>query len=164
MASHRRDRLVGLLKSRYGNSQTRLAAAAKLTKGRISQLLSDDEAFGEVAAKRLAKRLGLPADFFDVDMPSAIALLSEQALEIALVYDQASELEKRKVLAAMEIAGVYLVTDAAHSSAPKTEMVVFPRPVADRPPAHGDLLASDPQAPGRSADQPAKPTKRGKTK
>lgn len=41
----------------------------ELTKGRVTQLFDTDEAFGELAAKQLATRFGLGADFFLHDRP-----------------------------------------------------------------------------------------------
>jgi len=38
-----------------------------LSKGRVSQLFDKNERFGEVAARNLAKKLGLPLDFFERD-------------------------------------------------------------------------------------------------
>lgn len=63
----------------------------KLTKGRVSQLFNETQSFGELAAKTLAIRLGLPEDYFlvgeadsaqptDTDWPLSAFVTREQWL------------------------------------------------------------------------------------
>jgi hypothetical protein len=63
---HRKKRLELLIASPpYNGDRTAFIAKSKLTKGRISQLLDPKETFGELAAMRLAEKLGLPTRWFD---------------------------------------------------------------------------------------------------
>jgi SOS-response transcriptional repressor LexA len=62
MDQHRKRRLAHLIKSRYNDSQAELARDAKLTEGRITQLLDPDQPFGERAARSLVERLRLDDD------------------------------------------------------------------------------------------------------
>lgn len=50
----------------YGN-RAGLIAQTRLTRGRVSQLFDEEQAFGERAAAQLAGRLGLPPDYFEYD-------------------------------------------------------------------------------------------------
>jgi hypothetical protein len=58
---HRKKRLELLIASPpYNGDRTAFIAKSGLTKGRVSQLLDPEEAFGERAGMRLAETLGLP--------------------------------------------------------------------------------------------------------
>lgn len=48
-----------------------------LSKGRVTQLLDDDEPFGERAAANLAVKLGLPLDAFERESPVSVAFTSD---------------------------------------------------------------------------------------
>ena len=61
----RRAVLRRYLDGKLGGSQAALAQRSGLSKGRISQLFKAEEPFGERAAQSLARRCGLPLDFFD---------------------------------------------------------------------------------------------------
>lgn len=63
-----------------------------LTKGRISQLLDDNEPFGEAAARRLEQSLRLPDRFFDAEGQAGYSPL---ALAFAAWFDKASPEEQR---------------------------------------------------------------------
>lgn len=61
----RRQNLVQLIKDPpYSGDNKKFLAASKMTKGRLSQLLSGKETFGDNAAKNLCNRLGLPDNYF----------------------------------------------------------------------------------------------------
>lgn len=65
-ASHRRKRLRYLIETKFQGSRSALVSASGLTKGRVAQLLSGNDAFGERAAKSLAEKLGLAEHYFDL--------------------------------------------------------------------------------------------------
>jgi hypothetical protein len=72
--------------------RAKLMERAKITKGRVTQLLKNTEAFGERAAMTMAVRLGLPEDYFlrDPDEAEAAATgrrYSTQALDLAQAFD-----------------------------------------------------------------------------
>lgn len=48
---HRKKRLRELIKRKYNENNAEFATAADITKGRVSQLLDEDEAFGERAGR-----------------------------------------------------------------------------------------------------------------
>lgn len=65
MDAYRKKRLQKLIDSRYDGSQQAFATAAGLSKGRVTQLLDPDDAFGERAAASLVEKLELPSRWFD---------------------------------------------------------------------------------------------------
>lgn len=65
-STQRRARLVALIDKRFKGDRQAFLKKADLSKGRLTQLLDADEAFGERAARSLEKRLGLPNLWFDV--------------------------------------------------------------------------------------------------
>lgn len=65
MKEIRRKHLAALLASRFKGDRAQLCAAAGITKGRLSQLLDENEPFGDVAANNLAESLQLPVGYFD---------------------------------------------------------------------------------------------------
>lgn len=67
MDQYRKDRLKKLIELRFNGSRPAFIAAAGITKGRASQLLSPDSPFGERAAQALAEKLGLRSRWFEAD-------------------------------------------------------------------------------------------------
>lgn len=65
MKDDRRARLAKLVETVYKGDRGKFMKASGLSKGRVSQLLDKDEPFGDVAALRLARKLGLRLDYFD---------------------------------------------------------------------------------------------------
>lgn len=65
-STQRRARLATLIDKRFKGDRQAFLKKADLSKGRLTQLLDKNEAFGERAARSLEKRLGLPAMWFDV--------------------------------------------------------------------------------------------------
>lgn len=66
MDAHRKARLRTLIDSpRFHGSQQAFADAIGLSKGRVSQLLDAEQAFGERAARSYAEKLGLPVNWFE---------------------------------------------------------------------------------------------------
>lgn len=81
MDAHRKKRLQQLIETRFEGDRAKFQAEAFVSKGRVSQLLDPDEPFGEVAARRLAEKLNLPARYFDIGRdigsPRRIPVISE---------------------------------------------------------------------------------------
>ena len=65
MHALRRQKLRLLLDHRFKGDRGALLKESGLTKGRLSQLLSPDEPFGDVAARNLELRLQLDPGYFD---------------------------------------------------------------------------------------------------
>ena len=66
LTQHRKKRLAALVDGvPYAGNQQAFAKKAKLSKGRISQMLDPDESFGERAAKKLALQLNLGERYFE---------------------------------------------------------------------------------------------------
>ncbi len=84
-----------LLAKKYKGERADLMRDAGITKGRLSQLLSDG--FGDTAAKRLVSKLGLPGDYFDRPIPHDDGdILSSEALQIAKQYEGMGEAERKR--------------------------------------------------------------------
>lgn len=69
MHNPRRERFIAYVDAHLKGSREALMAKTGLTKGRVSQLFDENQPFGDVAARNLAERLGLPLDYFDRDHP-----------------------------------------------------------------------------------------------
>jgi hypothetical protein len=69
MYQYRRDRLLGLLRDKHGNTRKNVSDASGWSEARISQILSpsyrDGRAFSEKIARKLEADLGLEAMYFD---------------------------------------------------------------------------------------------------
>lgn len=72
MHEHRRKRLIALLQDRYQNNRRQFCDESNLSESRLGQLLSPTyrggQGFGEKAARRLEKRLGLNPLYFELLM------------------------------------------------------------------------------------------------
>jgi hypothetical protein len=72
MHEHRRKRLAALLQDRYKNDRKKFCDDSNLSESRLGQLLSSTyragQGFGEKAARRLEKRLGLNPLYFELLM------------------------------------------------------------------------------------------------
>lgn len=64
MKELRKKRLQELINSRFNGSQAELTKAMEWSSGRASQLLDAALPFGEEAAKKIAEKLGLEANYF----------------------------------------------------------------------------------------------------
>lgn len=105
MKEYRRARFIELLKTRFKGDRAELAKAAKLTNGRLTQLLDPEEPFGDTAARRLVDKLGLPAGYFDhanVDIP--LPMPSVEALKKAEEWDKMTAHERIKFDQALALA------------------------------------------------------------
>lgn len=111
---------------RLQGDRAALIARTGLTKGRVTQLLDDNEPFGERAASSLARKLGLPPDFFERDEESAAAaapgvtvrsgakaarLATAEELEVLRLWEPLLDEQKADVLARL---------NQAHTHALKT--------------------------------------------
>lgn len=65
MDAHRKKRLQALIDTRYRGDRGAFIAEAGISKGRVTQLLSPSDAFGERAAKALIKKLDLEDGYFE---------------------------------------------------------------------------------------------------
>lgn len=66
MKEIRRENLRKLLASpRFNGDRAKLIQDAGITKGRLAQLLDDDQPFGDAAARNLCEKLDLPENFFN---------------------------------------------------------------------------------------------------
>lgn len=65
MDTHRKARLAHLLQTRYKGVRADFISESGLSKGRVSQLLDPNDAFGERAARELERKLGLSDRWFD---------------------------------------------------------------------------------------------------
>ena len=75
----RRYNLRHLLATRFEGDRGRLLSESGLSKGRLSQLLSDGGVFGDNAAKNLEERLRLPEGYFDT--------MNADTLRFAMAFD-----------------------------------------------------------------------------
>ena len=66
LTKHRKTRLLALVEGApYNGNQQVFAEKAKLSKGRISQMLDPDHSFGERSARALAGKLKLDEHYFE---------------------------------------------------------------------------------------------------
>lgn len=79
MHSLRRSKLRHLLEVKFGGDRGRFLERSDLSKGRLSQLLDENQPFGDVAARRLEERLCLPEGYFDT--------MDAQTLKWAVAFD-----------------------------------------------------------------------------
>jgi hypothetical protein len=64
-ATTRRSNLRSLIEKSYDGSQAQFAVAIEKSEGRVTQLLTDGQPFGELAARRIEEALSLPAMYLD---------------------------------------------------------------------------------------------------
>lgn len=111
MKEIRRYWLAELLNgARFHGDRAAFCRDADITKGRLTQLLDPREAFGDLAAQKLADKLGLPDGYFSQPRPGAqsrlviaqgmstqapVSEFSEQAREIARLFDAMPDRAKR---------------------------------------------------------------------
>jgi len=75
----RRQKLKFLLTSRFHDDRGAFLKEAKISKGRLSQLLDPDQPFGEAAARNLEERLHLDPGYFDA--------MDARTLDFALAFE-----------------------------------------------------------------------------
>lgn len=105
MDSERRARFVAWFEGPpLRGDRDRLMKLTGYTKGRVSQFFDEKQPFGQVAARNLAIKVGLPPDAFERKTagPAEISGLSAEAIEIARVYDSLPPEERRKMLAVFD--------------------------------------------------------------
>jgi hypothetical protein len=79
MHNLRRQKLRVLLRDAFNNDRGRFLEQSGITKGRLSQLLNDDEPFGDVAARNLESKLHLEPGFFDA--------MDQRTVEFAVAFE-----------------------------------------------------------------------------
>ena len=81
----RRERFIAYFDRQWKAQGGRTAFIAKtgMPKARVSQLFDPRVPFGEIAARRLAERLGLPENYFEMTENG----LSRKAIELARMFD-----------------------------------------------------------------------------
>lgn len=62
---NRRKKLRLLIDNHFNGNASSFAARAGLTRASISQLLSDGQPFGELRARGIEEKVGLPIGYFD---------------------------------------------------------------------------------------------------
>lgn len=90
MEALRRYKLRQILDVKYKGKRELFLSDTGLTKGRLSQLLDETQAFGEVAARNLEARLNLDPGFFD--------LMDAQTVHFAVQFDGLPQAAKDKWL------------------------------------------------------------------
>jgi hypothetical protein len=107
LTAHRKARLLSLIQGpRFNDNRKKFVEEAKLSKGRISQLLDPDESFGERSAGVLALNLRLPKRYFEEgfvsedeksgDYPKGSAKPSPEAALLAEILDWIEDPAVRK--------------------------------------------------------------------
>ncbi|WP_027730962.1 transcriptional regulator [Variovorax paradoxus] len=91
----RKRRLQELIERKARGNQADFAKKAGLSKGRITQLLSPDDSFGERSARKLAGALGLAEDYFESQHEPPPGAWRAESVRLAEALDTLSEaLEK----------------------------------------------------------------------
>lgn len=90
MENARRRRFAAYFSGKpFNGDRAKLIAKTGLTSGRITQLLDEDEVFGERAAAALAVRLGLAPDYFERDHGESESLtLAPEEVAMILAWRQ----------------------------------------------------------------------------
>lgn len=124
MKEVRRQRLKDLLETRFNGSRTAMWKAAGLSSARLTQLLDENEPFGDIAAENLERSLSLPRGYLNGDAPPETARHEGQpttaAMELAFLFDMIPESDR-------------LRRASAHSAATKAILDVLQPPSAARP-------------------------------
>lgn len=88
MHALRRHKLRSLLEHRFNGDRGKFLSESGLTKGRPSQLLDQNEPFGDVAARNLEQRLQLDPGYFDA--------MDQRTVQFALAFESLPEPAKAK--------------------------------------------------------------------
>lgn len=86
-----------LIGPRFMGDRAKFCEEAKITKGRLAQLLDEDQPFGDAAARNLCESLDLPDGYFSREISSTPVIVnpgfnfSHEAKKIAALYDLISE-------------------------------------------------------------------------
>lgn len=98
MKTLRKRRLRELLNGkRFKGDRAAFLMESGITKGRLSQLLDPEVQFGDAASLKLARRLGLPDDYFD-EFP-VYDEYTEQAIALMISLDESQRIGALAVLA-----------------------------------------------------------------
>jgi len=120
--SHRRKRLEDLIKSKYGDSkklfcqQATIGDDSTISESRLAQLLSmsyrGGQGFGEVAARNLENRLGLPDMYFDFGLIKEEIEFNALTIKVAKAFQGLKTQEERnKALGALGLFGDVVIAN-----------------------------------------------------
>lgn len=116
MQNKRRERFIAYFDRVLKGSRAALMQKTDLTKGRVAQLFDERQPFGELAARNLAQRLGLPADYLESDPahweghagvahhmshPNVDEMLTPQEVELIGIFRQLGAPARRVTLDAL---------------------------------------------------------------
>ena len=105
MENARRRRFVVYFSGKpFEGDRAKLMLKTGLSKGRVTQLLDEDEVFGELAAKNLALNLGLEADYFESDAgePTTPRLTQLETLLLKHFAEYATDEQRFEAINAMQ--------------------------------------------------------------
>lgn len=88
MHALRKRRLRDLIDRQFKGDRGKFLSASGITKGRLSQLLAEDEPFGDVAARNMEERLRLEPGYFDT--------MDARTLQFAMAFEQLPDDLKRR--------------------------------------------------------------------
>lgn len=98
MKTDRRRRLQQLFEGpRFRGDRAKFTNQSGLTKGRVTQLFDSTEPFGERAARSLAEKLGLDADYFDLPDGSPLLEFDAETIEFARAYSRMTDQERQRL-------------------------------------------------------------------
>ena len=145
-----------VMKRRYENSQQKIAAVLGITKGRVSQLLDENEAFGEKVARSIEEKLGLPDGSLEAPIPGDDELPSGLSADLAKrLAKMAQQLPPRKIHALLFMAECLLPSEPAadQDAAPvvtgeSMRGLPVPKPKKQPPEDRSSPDALDPPSPG----------------
>lgn len=105
MPNPRRERFLAyFMNGPLKGDRAKLMHKTGLTKGRVSQLFDEGQAFGELAARNLAEKLGLPSNAFEADQATAPHGLSDDAIAVAQQFDRMTPVERVRFVRLMQAA------------------------------------------------------------
>ena len=99
-SDHRRQRLLTFIARRYPGDRKGFLRDARISGGRLSQLLKPGAVFGERAARHLEESLRLPDMYFDQDEQEQ-ATWSADVVEGARILARMTAAERRKAVAVL---------------------------------------------------------------
>jgi hypothetical protein len=158
LTQHRKKRLELLIASPpYNGDRMAFIGKAQLTKGRISQLLDPDEAFGERSAQALALRLGLHERWFEHGGIEArplwpFALLTPD--DVRKLSSKALEMVERQALSLLDLETTATVHKAQTDTVapPKSEGFPGTQPKPEFMKAVSGKRSADPRTPRKTGN------------
>jgi hypothetical protein len=152
----RRQLFLAYFNSQLKGDRALLIQRSGYSKGRISQFFDEEQAFGERAARELAKRLRLPEDAFlglseptDSPKPLLEQPLSVEALVLGTLFDNFKPEHRRHYLAEISAEIVRRLPGGSSSNTPEPSGLqsLHPQTAPAEPPA-SQAPESSPKKPG----------------